>query len=162
MFENLSLAVFLQQLHEQRILDTALDAMSRNMDGETTVFEIGRLAAVAGKIAFPIPVTVRWEVCLKSPSLETGLAIGCRQRLGIPEEVKCPDTSTMNVQWTMTASLRRGFERRSKKCCHFAVPSCPRSGVAIGQRKPSEGLVYTKFGFGVFIFKAARNKMNDK
>ena len=54
-FENLSLAVFLEQLHEQRILDTALDAMSRSMDGESTTFEIGRLAAVAGKIAFPIP-----------------------------------------------------------------------------------------------------------
>ena len=54
-FENLSLATFLNQLHEQRILDTALDAMSLNMKGETTTFHIGRLAAVAGKIAFPIP-----------------------------------------------------------------------------------------------------------
>ncbi|MEL0330608.1 MAG: hypothetical protein VW982_00120 [Candidatus Poseidoniales archaeon] len=54
-FENLSLAGFLEQLHEQRILDTALDAMSHNMNGETTVFEIARLAAVAGKVAFPIP-----------------------------------------------------------------------------------------------------------
>ena len=54
-FENLSLATFLNQLHEQRILDTALDAMSLNMKGEATTFHIGRLAAVAGKIAFPIP-----------------------------------------------------------------------------------------------------------
>ena len=54
-FEDLSLATFLNQLHEQRILDTALDAMSVNMKEETTTFHIARLAAVAGKIAFPIP-----------------------------------------------------------------------------------------------------------
>ena len=54
-FEDLSLATFLNQLHEQRILDTALDAMSVNMKEETTTFHISRLAAVAGKIAFPIP-----------------------------------------------------------------------------------------------------------
>jgi len=54
-FDDVSLALFLQQLHEQRILDTALDAMSMNMDGNTTTFNIGRQAAVAGKIAFPIP-----------------------------------------------------------------------------------------------------------
>ena len=54
-FEDLSLATFLNQLHEQRILDTALDAMSLNMKEEMTTFHIGRLAAVAGKIAFPIP-----------------------------------------------------------------------------------------------------------
>lgn len=54
-FSDVSLATFLQQLHEQRILDTALDAMSMNMDGSTTTFRVARQAAVAGKIAFPIP-----------------------------------------------------------------------------------------------------------
>ena len=32
-FEDVSLGVFLHQLHEQRILDTALDAMSLEMNG---------------------------------------------------------------------------------------------------------------------------------
>ena len=54
-FKDLSLGVFLQQLHEQRILDTALDAMSMNLMGNSTTFRITRQAAVAGKIAFPIP-----------------------------------------------------------------------------------------------------------
>ena len=44
-----------QQLHEQRILDTALDAMSMNIDGNSTTFHVSRQAAVAGKVAFPIP-----------------------------------------------------------------------------------------------------------
>ena len=35
--------------------DTALDAMSVNMNEESTTFQISRQAAVAGKIAFPIP-----------------------------------------------------------------------------------------------------------
>ncbi len=54
-FEDVSLGVFLQQLHEQRILDTALDTMSMEMSEDTTTFSIARQAAVAGKIAFPIP-----------------------------------------------------------------------------------------------------------
>ena len=41
-FDDLSLATFLNQLHEQRILDTALDAMSLNMQEESTTFQIGR------------------------------------------------------------------------------------------------------------------------
>lgn len=54
-FSDVSLGAFLQQLHEQRILDTALDAMSINLDGNSTTFHVARQAAVAGKVAFPIP-----------------------------------------------------------------------------------------------------------
>ena len=54
-FEKVSLESFLQLLHEQRILDTALDAMSRGLNGERTMFHLSRQAAMAGKIAFPIP-----------------------------------------------------------------------------------------------------------
>lgn len=54
-FEDVSLGAFLHQLHEQRILDTALDAMSMELNESTTSFSIARQAAVAGKIAFPIP-----------------------------------------------------------------------------------------------------------
>jgi len=54
-FDDVSLGVFLHQLHEQRILDTALDAMSAEMSENTTTFSIARQAAVAGKISFPIP-----------------------------------------------------------------------------------------------------------
>ncbi len=52
---DVSMATFLQRLHDQRILDTALDAMSINLDGKRTSFRISRLAACAGKISFPIP-----------------------------------------------------------------------------------------------------------
>ena len=54
-FEEVSLAFFLNQLHEQRILDTALDAMSAGLTGTTTTFTLSRLASAAGKISFPIP-----------------------------------------------------------------------------------------------------------
>lgn len=54
-FVDVSLATFLNQLHEQRILDTALDAMSLGMNDSSTTFQISRVAALAGKIAFPIP-----------------------------------------------------------------------------------------------------------
>ena len=46
---------FLDALHQQRILDTALDAMSRRLSDEQTTFNISRQAAVKGKVAFPIP-----------------------------------------------------------------------------------------------------------
>ncbi len=72
-FEDLSLATFLNQLHEQRILDTALDAMSLNMNEESTTFHINRLAAVAGKIAFPIPgdrpLGGVFEICIAGKGL---------------------------------------------------------------------------------------------
>ncbi len=54
-FDGLSLKNYLHLIHEQRILDTALDAMAANLEGNTTHFEISRLAAYAGKISFPIP-----------------------------------------------------------------------------------------------------------
>ena len=54
-FEDVSMATFLNQLHEQRILDTALDAISVGMNDSSTTFQISRVAALAGKIAFPIP-----------------------------------------------------------------------------------------------------------
>lgn len=52
---ELSMNAFLDALHQQRILDTALDAMSRFLHDETTHFHIGRQAAAAGKVSFPIP-----------------------------------------------------------------------------------------------------------
>ena len=54
-FNGVSLAQFLTMLHEQRILDTALDAMSVNLQEMSTCFHISRQAALAGKISFPIP-----------------------------------------------------------------------------------------------------------
>jgi predicted RNA binding protein with dsRBD fold (UPF0201 family) len=52
---QIDLAHFLKLLHQQRILDTALDAMSKNLQDRTTVFELSRQAALAGKISFPLP-----------------------------------------------------------------------------------------------------------
>lgn len=46
---------FLEAIHQQRILDTALDAMSRNLKSDATTFSLARQAAAAGKVAFPIP-----------------------------------------------------------------------------------------------------------
>ena len=51
-FENLSMQTFLAALHEQRILDTALDCMSRNLNGDRTEFSISRQAAINEKISF--------------------------------------------------------------------------------------------------------------
>jgi len=52
---QIDLAHFLKMLHQQRILDTALDAMSKKLHEGTTVFELSRQAALAGKISFPLP-----------------------------------------------------------------------------------------------------------
>jgi predicted RNA binding protein with dsRBD fold (UPF0201 family) len=52
---QIDMAHFLKLLHQQRILDTALDAMSKNLQGRTTVFELSRQAALAGKVSFPLP-----------------------------------------------------------------------------------------------------------
>ena len=53
--EGVSLSTFLELLHSQSILDTALDSMSANLDETGTVFHLSRQAAMAGKVAFPLP-----------------------------------------------------------------------------------------------------------
>lgn len=53
--ESVPLGTFLKLLHEQRILDTALDAMTASFDGSKTHFAILRQAAIVGKVAFPLP-----------------------------------------------------------------------------------------------------------
>lgn len=52
--ENISLATFLDAIHEQKILDTALDCMSKNLNSDSTSFFILRQASIRGKIAFPV------------------------------------------------------------------------------------------------------------
>lgn len=43
---------FLETARNQRILDTALDAMSMNLQGDFTSFSVSRQAAIAGKLSF--------------------------------------------------------------------------------------------------------------
>ena len=52
--KQVSLETFLKLLHDQRILDTALDAMTVRFDGTSTTFQLLRQAAIVGKIAFPL------------------------------------------------------------------------------------------------------------
>lgn len=53
--EGVPLDSFLNLLHTQSILDTSLDFMSVNLDASGTIFHISRQAALAGKVAFPLP-----------------------------------------------------------------------------------------------------------
>ena len=55
--ENVALDTFLLKLYNQKILDTALDCMSLNLDATGTVFNISRQAALASKVAFVIEDT---------------------------------------------------------------------------------------------------------
>jgi predicted RNA binding protein with dsRBD fold (UPF0201 family) len=47
-----TLDYFFKQIRAQKILDTALDVMCMNLEADSTVFDISRQAAVAGKISF--------------------------------------------------------------------------------------------------------------
>ncbi len=46
------LSSFLQKLRDQRILDTAMDAMSMDITEKSSMFRISRQAALAGKVGF--------------------------------------------------------------------------------------------------------------
>ncbi len=50
--EQISLNNFLQMVHKQAILDTALDVMSMNLKNHETSFQLLRQASIANKIAF--------------------------------------------------------------------------------------------------------------
>ncbi len=70
--KHLSFEVFLEQLRKQSILDTAMDAMGKNLNDQKTHFRISRLAAFAGKIAFSYeeaPLGGCFEIHLKGMGL---------------------------------------------------------------------------------------------
>ena len=96
-FEDVSLATFLHQLHEQRILDTALDAMSMSMDGNTTTFRVARQAAVAGKIAFPIPGDAPLGGVFSITITGEGLEDWLQQPHGMQDAHRSLDTSTTTI-----------------------------------------------------------------
>ena len=69
---HLSLETFLLQIRQQAILDTAMDAMAKKLDGNKTVFSISRLAAFANKIAFTyeeVPLGGCITIQLEGPGL---------------------------------------------------------------------------------------------
>lgn len=49
-----SLDTLLEAVRIQRVLDTALDAMSLELDGSSTGFSLSRQAALAGKVSFVV------------------------------------------------------------------------------------------------------------
>ena len=49
-----SLDTLLEAVRNQRVLDTALDAMSLELDGGSTGFSLSRQAALAGKVSFVV------------------------------------------------------------------------------------------------------------
>tara|TARA_B100000029_G_scaffold200612_1_gene198937 strand:+ start:3099 stop:3608 length:510 start_codon:yes stop_codon:yes gene_type:complete len=64
-----SLDSLVELAREQRILDTALDAISMRLEGDFTVFSVSRQAAMAGKLSFVLEerslggeITVRIEM----------------------------------------------------------------------------------------------------
>jgi len=54
--KQISLNNFLQMVHKQAILDTALDVMSMNLKNQKTSFQLLRQASIAKKIAFNLEV----------------------------------------------------------------------------------------------------------
>ena len=49
-----SLGTLLEAVRIQRVLDTALDVMSLELDGSSTGFSLSRQAALAGKVSFVV------------------------------------------------------------------------------------------------------------
>ena len=95
---HLSFDIFLEQLRKQSILDTAMDAMGIHLEGNQTKFNVSRLAAFAGKIAF----TYEDEplgVILKFVSKAWGYPIGLKPALGIMGVKMFRDNSMMMQQW---------------------------------------------------------------
>ena len=54
-FDDLNLDHILKIIRENRVLDTALDAMSQSLRGGKTLFRLSRQAALAKKVSFCLP-----------------------------------------------------------------------------------------------------------
>ena len=76
-FTNLDPTTILEKMAEERILDTALDAMSQSLHGDSTTFRVSRQAALANKISFCLtdekPLGGSFSIKIKGRDLATWL-----------------------------------------------------------------------------------------
>ena len=73
-----SLGTMIEEARNHRILDTALDAMTLNSDGEISTFSLSRQAAAAGKCSFVVdesPLGGTIDVTIKKNDLDGYLTI---------------------------------------------------------------------------------------
>ncbi len=71
-----SLDTVLKIVREQRVLDTALDAMAMSLIGKSTVFSLSRQSALAGKVSFVLkdyPLGGTMEVMVEGRDLGSWL-----------------------------------------------------------------------------------------
>ena len=91
--ENVPLDTMMQCIRDQRILDTALDAMTMMIDNDTTSFGLERVAALAGKVAFGLPghppLGGTFEVCIEGPGLRDWLMAATHHegRASVPRSI---------------------------------------------------------------------------
>ena len=68
-----SLSTMIEEARNHRILDTALDAMTLNSDGEISTFSLSRQAAAAGKCSFVVdeaPLGGTIDITIKQNDLD--------------------------------------------------------------------------------------------
>ena len=68
-----SLGTMIEEARDHRILDTALDAMTLNSDGEISTFSLSRQAAAAGKCSFVVdesPLGGTIDITIKKNDLD--------------------------------------------------------------------------------------------
>ena len=102
-----SIDIFMQSITSQRILDTAFDAMTMNINVNNTSFSISRQAAIKGKVSFVIdekPLGGTMDIEIEKENLEIWLEDETWHpgREEIPRQVK--DDLAMNrrgepVEW---------------------------------------------------------------
>ncbi|MBT6528011.1 MAG: hypothetical protein HOM04_05800 [Euryarchaeota archaeon] len=111
--EGVPLGAFLKLLHEQRILDTALDSMTAAFDGTKTHFALLRQAAIVGKVAFPLPGEHHLEESLQYTLKVKIWVIGLRLQHGIKGATLYHEASRMKMQWEQMVKQSLGFSKVS-------------------------------------------------
>ena len=102
-----SLVTLLEVIRNQRILDTALDAMGLELDGSSTGFSLSRQAALAGKVSFVVKdraIGGEMRVGLTG----RGWRPGWSSRLGTRVEIPSHAVWVTNWRWPATGSLSSG------------------------------------------------------
>ena len=124
--EGVSTDLFVELLGEQRILDTALDAMSLNMDsnstGEraqyTTSFLISRQAALMGKVAFVLEsertVGGVIKVLMQSPDLTLWL----QEATWHPGRREVPRSVGDELSMRSDGSVTEWFDKKGRATIH--------------------------------------------
>lgn len=112
--EGVAPDTLIETAREQRILDTALDAMALNLNEGSTAFLLSRQAALSGKVAFVLPTEVTVGGVIEVTMEGEGLADWLEEVTWHPGRREVPRTVGDDVSMRVDGSVTEWFDAEGR------------------------------------------------